>query len=93
MAAISVTFIGGADTGNVGSTTMGTPQTGQIDFPLNKPVILDAGQAVNQPQKDFLEHLIGKLRAHPHFKVEDVKGDAKEPVTMPKTEGKGRKKD
>lgn len=82
MAAVAITFIGGADAGNVGSTTWGTAQTGEIEFPLNRAVVLDPEQTRNAPQRAFIEHVIRKARGNKYFTVEDAKENSA-PAELP----------
>jgi hypothetical protein len=90
MSAVTITFKGGPDTGNVGGTTWGTPKTGEIEFPLREPVTLDPATARNAPHKAFIEHVIRKARANPYFDVEEASVSKKaeepkdgEPVEIP----------
>lgn len=99
MTPVQITFIGGPDTGDVGSASMGNAMTGEIHFPLNVPVTLDPDKERNGELRKFMEHVIGKLRHHKHFKVEDVpegKPTAakpaviKHPVKAPPVKAKGK---
>jgi hypothetical protein len=70
-----ITFLGGDECGNVGSTTWGNETTGVVKFPLRQAVLVDSDEA-NGEKKKFLEHLITKARTNQFFKVEEATEDA-----------------
>jgi hypothetical protein len=69
-----ITFTGGPECGDVGSTTWGNGETGTIKFPLREPVLVDS-DAGNGEKRKFLEHVIAKARVNRFFTVEDAKDD------------------
>lgn len=69
-----ITFIGGVECGDVGSTTWGNGETGTVRFPIREPVLVDS-ETGNGERRKFLEHLIKKARVNPFFIVEDAKDD------------------
>lgn len=66
-----ITFLGGPECGNVGSTTWGSGETGTIEFPVRTPVLVDS-EAVPAAKRAFTEHVIKKARTNPFFTVEDA---------------------
>ena len=84
MSAVQITFLGGAECGDVGKTTWGNDATGRIDFPLNRAVVVDPDAPGNGPDKTFLMHLIKKARVNPFFKVENASGQAGAPAKVEK---------
>lgn len=82
MSAVAITFLGGAETGNVGSTVWGNDLTGKIEFPVRQAVVLNP-DTMSGPDKAFAEHVIKKARGMPQFfKVED--GGKGTPATVEK---------
>ena len=80
MAAVTITFLGGPDSGNVDHTVWGNAATGAVTFPLRIPVTVDPDASTNAPERAFLAHLIVKARTNPFFKVED--GGTAEPAKV-----------
>jgi|SRR5262245_15268138 len=68
-----LTFIGGAEAGNVGSNIWGTEATGMIEFPLRQPVLVDPDAAATESERKFFTHIIDKARGNPFFTVAEAK--------------------
>lgn len=102
MSAAKITFIGGADCGDVGQTVWGNDATGRVTFPLRQPVVVDPASGANVSEREFLSHVIEKAKGNRFFTVEKVDGKdgdgAKATVEQPKPQSrtqpnKRRKKD
>lgn len=90
MSAVSITFIGGEDDGNVGFTTMGPPGKTEVRFPLNQAVVLDPDKAKNGPEKATMEQIIAKARTNRFFKVEDRDSEAAAAKAKAKAEAEAK---
>lgn len=89
MTAAYITFLGGAETGNVGETVWENTGTGQkLVLPIRVPVLVDP--AARPKDKAFLEHVIKKARTNQFFEVEDAMGGAAV-LEPPKPRGRPRK--
>lgn len=85
---VTITFLGGEETGNVDCTTWGsdTGQTatpgGALTFPVRTPVVIDTDEAESDEHRKFLEHVIKKARNNRFFKVAEGE-EADEPEEDP----------
>jgi hypothetical protein len=68
-----VTFIGGPDTGDVGSTTFEDTLHGfKVEFPLREPVLIDPENSRGSQNGTFLENIIKKASVNRYFTVEEA---------------------
>jgi hypothetical protein len=71
--AVTITFVGGEENGDVGSTEWRNTATGYaIKFPVNKAVTIDPDKTEDSAEKAFLNHVIHKARGNRFFEVKDV---------------------
>lgn len=69
--AVTITFLGGPETGNVAETVWPNPLGGaDLVFPIRSPVTIDPDASGNASDRDFLAHVIKKARTNRFFRVD-----------------------
>jgi len=86
-----LTYIGGAEDGNVGENTWGTDLTGKITFPLREPVLIDPDAAATESERKHFIHIIDKARGNRFFTVAEPKeGHTAKPAEVRRSEPQPR---
>lgn len=92
--AVSITFLGGEETGDVGRTVWRNTGTGeQIEFPVNVPVVLDPRSPRATAGAEFIATVIAKASKNRFFHVEEADAPDAEEEIKPRRRGRPPKAD
>lgn len=87
--AVSITFLGGEETGDVGRTVWRNTGTGEsIEFQVNVPVILDPNAPRATAGREFIATVIAKARRNRFFHVEDTDEEPEVEEVKPRLRGR-----